>query len=137
MSGASANQSFDMLIRLARSDGHQLRMSELAVQASLTPSGLTRAVDRLPAAGPGDPADLPRRPARLVRPADPGRPGDDGPGHPRAHLPTSTKSSTSLHAARRRRCPPSSDACGTTPSNANLAAGCPCDDGRPLPGPSG
>lgn len=47
MSGASANQSFDILIRLARSDGSQLRMSELAVQASLTPSGLTRAVDRL------------------------------------------------------------------------------------------
>ena len=47
MSGASANQSFDILIRLARSDDHQLRMSELATQASLTPSGLTRAVDRL------------------------------------------------------------------------------------------
>jgi DNA-binding MarR family transcriptional regulator len=47
MSGASANQSFDILIRLARSDESQLRMSELAVQASLTPSGLTRAVDRL------------------------------------------------------------------------------------------
>jgi len=46
-SGASANQSFDILIRLARSDGNQLRMSELAAQASLTPSGLTRAVDRL------------------------------------------------------------------------------------------
>ncbi|HEX7443852.1 MAG TPA: MarR family transcriptional regulator [Acidimicrobiales bacterium] len=42
-----ANQSFDILIRLARSDGGQLRMSELATQASLTPSGLTRAVDRL------------------------------------------------------------------------------------------
>jgi DNA-binding MarR family transcriptional regulator len=47
MSGAAANQSFDILIRLARSDNNQLRMSELAVQASLTPSGLTRAVDRL------------------------------------------------------------------------------------------
>jgi MarR family 2-MHQ and catechol resistance regulon transcriptional repressor len=47
MSGATANQSFDILIRLARSDGGQLRMSELATQASLTPSGLTRAVDRL------------------------------------------------------------------------------------------
>jgi MarR family 2-MHQ and catechol resistance regulon transcriptional repressor len=47
MSGASANQSFDILIRLARSDEYQLRMSELATQASLTPSGLTRAVDRL------------------------------------------------------------------------------------------
>jgi DNA-binding MarR family transcriptional regulator len=42
-----ANQAFDILIRLARSPGHELRMSELAGQASLTPSGLTRAVDRL------------------------------------------------------------------------------------------
>ena len=41
------NQSFDILIRLARSPEHELRMSELAAQASLTPSGLTRAVDRL------------------------------------------------------------------------------------------
>ena len=42
-----ASQSFDILIRLARSHDHELRMSELAAQASLTPSGLTRAVDRL------------------------------------------------------------------------------------------
>ncbi|HEY5109847.1 MAG TPA: MarR family transcriptional regulator [Acidimicrobiales bacterium] len=47
MSGATANQSFDILIRLARSEENELRMSELAAQASLTPSGLTRAVDRL------------------------------------------------------------------------------------------
>jgi len=46
-SGATANQSFDILIRLARSQQSELRMSELAAQASLTPSGLTRAVDRL------------------------------------------------------------------------------------------
>jgi DNA-binding MarR family transcriptional regulator len=46
-SGATANQSFDILIRLARSPDSELRMSELATQASLTPSGLTRAVDRL------------------------------------------------------------------------------------------
>jgi len=45
--GATANQSFDILIRLARSKESELRMSELAAQASLTPSGLTRAVDRL------------------------------------------------------------------------------------------
>ena len=45
--GANTQQSFDILIRLARSEGQQLRMSELAAQASLTPSGLTRAVDRL------------------------------------------------------------------------------------------
>ena len=47
LSGASVHQSFDILIRLARSEGNELRMSELAAQASLTPSGLTRAVDRL------------------------------------------------------------------------------------------
>ncbi len=42
-----SNQSFDVLIRLARSPGSELRMSELASQTSLTPSGLTRSVDRL------------------------------------------------------------------------------------------
>ena len=40
-------QWFELLIRLARSPGHRLRMSDLAAQTSLTPSGLTRAVDRL------------------------------------------------------------------------------------------
>jgi MarR family 2-MHQ and catechol resistance regulon transcriptional repressor len=45
--GVHTPQSFDILIRLARSEGNELRMSELAAQASLTPSGLTRAVDRL------------------------------------------------------------------------------------------
>ena len=45
--GANTQQAFDILIRLARSEGTELRMSELAAQASLTPSGLTRAVDRL------------------------------------------------------------------------------------------
>lgn len=38
---------FEVLIRLARSPGARLRMSDLAAQTSLTPSGLTRAVDRL------------------------------------------------------------------------------------------
>ncbi len=42
-----SNQSFDVLIRLARSPGSELRMSELAAQTTLTPSGLTRSVDRL------------------------------------------------------------------------------------------
>ncbi len=36
-----SNQSFDVLIRLARTPGGELRMSELAAQTSLTPSGLT------------------------------------------------------------------------------------------------
>jgi MarR family transcriptional regulator, 2-MHQ and catechol-resistance regulon repressor len=40
-------QSFDVLIRLARTDGESLRMSELAAQTSLSPSGLTRSIDRL------------------------------------------------------------------------------------------
>jgi MarR family transcriptional regulator, 2-MHQ and catechol-resistance regulon repressor len=44
---ALTNQSFDVLIRLARTPGSELRMSELAAQTSLTPSGLTRSVDRL------------------------------------------------------------------------------------------
>jgi MarR family 2-MHQ and catechol resistance regulon transcriptional repressor len=44
-------QWFVLLLRLARSPDHRLRMSDLADQTSLTPSGLTRAVDRLAAAG--------------------------------------------------------------------------------------
>ena len=43
-------QWFEVLIRLARSGG-QLRMSDLAAQVTLSPSGLTRAVDRLEQAG--------------------------------------------------------------------------------------
>jgi MarR family 2-MHQ and catechol resistance regulon transcriptional repressor len=45
------NQSLDVLVRLAQSDSGKLRMSELAAQTRLTPSGLTRAVDRLCEAG--------------------------------------------------------------------------------------
>jgi DNA-binding MarR family transcriptional regulator len=37
----------DVLIRLARTPGDRLRMTELAAQTSLTPSGLTRSIDRL------------------------------------------------------------------------------------------
>jgi DNA-binding MarR family transcriptional regulator len=44
-------QWFDVLMRLVRSPGHRLRMSDLAAQSTLSPSGLTRAVDRLEAAG--------------------------------------------------------------------------------------
>ena len=46
-----SNQSFDVLVRLARTPGYRLRMSELASQTSLTPSGLTRSVDRLEESG--------------------------------------------------------------------------------------
>lgn len=44
-------QSFVMLLRLARSPDRRLRMSDLADQTGLTPSGLTRAIDRLCDAG--------------------------------------------------------------------------------------
>ena len=46
-----SNQSFDVLVRLARTPGFRLRMSELAAQTTLTPSGLTRSVDRLEQSG--------------------------------------------------------------------------------------
>jgi MarR family 2-MHQ and catechol resistance regulon transcriptional repressor len=46
-----SRQSFDVLVRLARTPGYRLRMSELASQTSLTPSGLTRSVDRLEESG--------------------------------------------------------------------------------------
>lgn len=39
--------AFDVLIRLARSPEHRLRMTELADQTTLSNSGLTRVVDRL------------------------------------------------------------------------------------------
>jgi DNA-binding MarR family transcriptional regulator len=44
-------QWFEVLLRLARSPGRRLRMCDLAAQASMSPSGLTRAVDRLGAEG--------------------------------------------------------------------------------------
>lgn len=47
--------SFELLLRLARSPDRRLRMSDLADQTHLTPSGLTRAIDRL------DEADLVER----------------------------------------------------------------------------
>lgn len=44
-------QWFEVLLRLARTPGQRLRMSELAAQTSVTASGLTRVVDRLVDAG--------------------------------------------------------------------------------------
>jgi DNA-binding MarR family transcriptional regulator len=38
---------YDVLLRLARAPGRRLRMTELAERTMLSPSGLTRAVDRL------------------------------------------------------------------------------------------
>ncbi|HWH35601.1 MAG TPA: MarR family transcriptional regulator [Acidimicrobiales bacterium] len=50
VSGLPLN-SFGILLRLARTPGQRLRMTELAAQASLSTSGLTRLVDRLEEAG--------------------------------------------------------------------------------------
>jgi DNA-binding MarR family transcriptional regulator len=47
--------AFEVLLRLARSPAHRLRMTELAGQSTLTNSGLTRLIDRL------ERADLVRR----------------------------------------------------------------------------
>jgi DNA-binding MarR family transcriptional regulator len=47
--GMPAN--FEILMRLARSEGQRLRMADLAAQCGLTPSGVSRAVDRLVADG--------------------------------------------------------------------------------------
>lgn len=38
---------FEVLMRLARSPGHWLRMTDLAAQTSLSTSGVTRVVDRM------------------------------------------------------------------------------------------
>jgi DNA-binding MarR family transcriptional regulator len=46
-----APQWFEVLMRLLRTPGHRLRMSELAAQTTLSASGLTRVVDRLEALG--------------------------------------------------------------------------------------
>jgi len=43
--------AYDVLLRLARAPGFCLRMSELAERVMLSPSGLTRMVDRLARAG--------------------------------------------------------------------------------------
>jgi MarR family 2-MHQ and catechol resistance regulon transcriptional repressor len=48
--GLSA-QWFEVMLRLARSPEHRLRMQDLVAQVTLTPSGLTRVVDRLEGAG--------------------------------------------------------------------------------------
>jgi MarR family transcriptional regulator, 2-MHQ and catechol-resistance regulon repressor len=42
---------FEVLMRLARSTGRQLRMTDLAAQTALSTSGVTRVVDRMERAG--------------------------------------------------------------------------------------
>ncbi len=46
-----SGQRFEVLLRLARTPGHRLRMTDLAAQTTLSASGLTRVVDRLVAGG--------------------------------------------------------------------------------------
>lgn len=45
--GLVTGQAFEILLRLHRSEGHRLRMTDLAAQTTLSASGLTRAIDRL------------------------------------------------------------------------------------------
>jgi DNA-binding MarR family transcriptional regulator len=49
-SGLSMTE-FDVLLRLARSPGRRLRMTDVATQTALSTSGITRVVDRLEARG--------------------------------------------------------------------------------------
>ncbi|CAN5125947.1 hypothetical protein BH24ACT1_BH24ACT1_11410 [soil metagenome] len=60
--------SFGILLRLARTPGRRLRMTELAAQAALSTSGLTRLVDRLEDAGylRRDPSSSDRRSSLAV-----------------------------------------------------------------------
>lgn len=46
-----SGQRFEVLLRLVRTPGHRLRMTDLAAQTTLSASGLTRVVDRLVAEG--------------------------------------------------------------------------------------
>lgn len=48
--GLSLNE-FEVLLRISRTPGQRLRMSDLATQTSLTTSGVTRVVDRLEKTG--------------------------------------------------------------------------------------
>jgi DNA-binding MarR family transcriptional regulator len=46
-----SGSDFDVLIRLARSPYHSLRLTDLASQTSMSTSGITRVIDRLERAG--------------------------------------------------------------------------------------
>lgn len=46
-----SGSDFDTLLRLARSPGRRLRMTDLAAQTSMSTSGVTRIVDRLERSG--------------------------------------------------------------------------------------
>ena len=87
-----STQWFELLLRLARSPGHRLRMCELANQVALSPSGLTRAVDRLEEAHLVDARAVPGGPSRVLR----------------------RRSPTPVSPASRRRCPPTSSTSTST-----------------------
>jgi len=93
---ALSHQSFDVLIRLARTPGFELRMSELASQTSLTPSGLTRSVDRLAQQGLVGRRVCPED-RRGVRRTHAGRAGAHGPGYSRAPGPRRRAAHQPLH----------------------------------------
>jgi DNA-binding MarR family transcriptional regulator len=46
-----SGSDFDVLVRLARTPGKQLRMTDLAAQTAMSTSGMTRVVDRLEVRG--------------------------------------------------------------------------------------
>jgi MarR family 2-MHQ and catechol resistance regulon transcriptional repressor len=50
-SAGLSRHEFEVILRLARTPGHHLRMTELAWAANLSTSGMTRLVDRLETAG--------------------------------------------------------------------------------------
>jgi len=77
----------EVLLRLARSPGHRLRMAELARQVGLSTSGLTRLIDRVEHAGYVERAACPtdRRGAEAVL-------SDDGEAVLRAAVPAHLES---------------------------------------------
>ena len=103
-----AGQDFEILIRLARTPGGRLRMSDLASQTALTPSGLTRAIDRLSHAGLVEPPGLPRGPSRQPsRRLTVAGEASHAPRRSRSTAPSSPSCSTGLSTRRRnaRSCP--------------------------------
>ena len=115
-----SSQSFDVLIRLARTPGSELRMSELAAQASLTPSGLTRSVDRLQDQGLVERRVCPEDRRGRLRRADSGRSGADGPRRAGTPGPRQRGAQRRLHRRRgghpRRRYCASSATTSWTPT---------------------
>ena len=92
-SGSPTVQSFDILIRLARTPGGELRMSDLATQASSRrPLG---------SAGPRVEAHLSRGPTWILRRTDSSRPRVDGRFAPRPPGPGRVDPGRALHSRGR------------------------------------